>query len=184
MFPAQLPGRAIERTDAIARRDDNGVAVSGGRNDRGRRQCGAPPQLAGHGRKTADLAGGAGHAVDARSDDHAVVVAQEADGTPEQRRPPPDLALGRGAREAFSAFGAAGPTEARVAALVTAAGRFGSPLSELLVTQADALRANGRRRAEAQARRLPVLMLFPLAFCILPALLAVFLGPPLLSLLN
>jgi len=29
-----------------------------------------------------------------------------------------------------------------------------------------------------------VLMLFPLAFCILPALLAVFLGPPLLSLLN
>jgi len=103
---------------------------------------------------------------------------------PEARRLLADLALGRGAREAFSAFGAAGPTEARVAALVTAAGRFGSPLSELLVTQADALRANGRRRAQAQARRLPVLMLFPLAFCILPALLAVFLGPPLLSLLN
>lgn len=103
---------------------------------------------------------------------------------PEARRLLADLALGRGATAAFSAFGSAGPTEARVAALVRAAARFGSPLSGLLVTQADALRATDRRRAEAQARRLPILMLFPLAFCVLPALLCVFLGPPLLSLLG
>ena len=103
---------------------------------------------------------------------------------PEARRLLCDLALGRGARDAFARFGASGPTEARVAALVRAATRFGAPLSELLVTQADALRASDRRRAEAQARRLPVLMLFPLAFCILPALLIVFLGPPLLSFLH
>ena len=103
---------------------------------------------------------------------------------PEARRLLADLALGRGAREAFATFGAAGPTEARVAALVRAATRFGAPLSELLVTQADALRASDRRRAEAQARRLPILMLFPLAFCVLPALLAVFLGPALLSFLG
>jgi len=102
---------------------------------------------------------------------------------PEARRLLADLALGRGASEAFGAFGSAGPTEARVAALVRAATRFGSPLATLLVTQADALRTSDRRRAEAQARRLPVLMLFPLAVCILPALLCVFLGPPLLSLL-
>jgi Flp pilus assembly protein TadB len=101
---------------------------------------------------------------------------------PEARRLLADLALGRGGREAFISFGAAGPTEARVAALVQAATRFGSPLADLLVTQADALRASDRRRAEACARRMPILMLFPLAFCILPALLAVFLGPPLLSL--
>ena len=92
--------------------------------------------------------------------------------------------MGRGAHEAFHAFGSAGPTEARVAALVRAATRFGSPLAELLVTQADALRTSDRRRAEAQARRLPILMLFPLAFCVLPALLCVFLGPPLLSLVG
>jgi Flp pilus assembly protein TadB len=103
---------------------------------------------------------------------------------PEARRLLADLALGRGANEAFDAFGRAGPTEARVAALVRAATRFGSPLASLLVTQADALRTSDRRRAEAQARRLPVLMLFPLAFCVLPALLCVFLGPPLLSLLG
>jgi tight adherence protein C len=102
---------------------------------------------------------------------------------PEARRLLADLALGRGATEAFGAFGNAGPTEARVAALVRAATRFGAPLASLLVTQADALRTSDRRRAEAQARRLPVLMLFPLAVCVLPALLCVFLGPPLLSLL-
>jgi Flp pilus assembly protein TadB len=103
---------------------------------------------------------------------------------PEARRLLADLALGRGASESFAAFGAAGPTEARVAALVRSATRFGSPLAGLLVTQADALRSSDRRRAEAQARRLPILMLFPLALCILPALLCVFLGPPLLSLLD
>ena len=103
---------------------------------------------------------------------------------PEARRLLADLALGRGANEAFSAFGSVGPTEARVAALVRAATRFGSPLANLLVTQADALRLSDRRRAEAQARRLPILMLFPLAVCVLPALLCVFLGPPLLSLLG
>jgi Flp pilus assembly protein TadB len=103
---------------------------------------------------------------------------------PEARRLLADLALGRGANDAFAVFGEAGPTEARVAALVRAATRFGSPLANLLVTQADALRTGDRRRAEAQARRLPVLMLFPLALCVLPALLCVFLGPPLLSLLG
>jgi Flp pilus assembly protein TadB len=103
---------------------------------------------------------------------------------PEARRLLADLALGRGAKDSFAAFGMAGPTEARIGALVVAATRFGSPLSELLVTQADTLRTSDRRRAEAQARRLPILMLFPLAFCILPALLAIFLGPPLLSLLG
>jgi Flp pilus assembly protein TadB len=103
---------------------------------------------------------------------------------PEARRLLADLALGRGAHESFSSFGSAGPTEARVAALVRAATRFGSPLAELLVTQADVLRTSDRRHAEAQARRLPILMLFPLAFCVLPALLCVFLGPPLLSLVG
>jgi len=41
-----------------------------------------------------------------------------------------------------------------------------------------------RHRAEAKARRLPILMTFPLTFCVLPALLLVFLGPPLLSMLG
>lgn len=94
-----------------------------------------------------------------------------------------DLALGRPLPAALRGFGR-GDDEARVAALVVAATRFGAPLAELLVAQADALRTAERRRAEAEARRLPVLMLFPLSLTILPALLVVFLGPPLLSLLS
>jgi Flp pilus assembly protein TadB len=94
-----------------------------------------------------------------------------------------DLALGRSLPVALRHFGSGGD-DARVAALVVAATRFGAPLAELLVIQADALRTTDRRRAEADARRLPVLMLFPLAITILPALLIVFLGPPLLSLLS
>ncbi len=102
----------------------------------------------------------------------------------EARRLLADLALGQGGRRAFAAFGAAGPAEQRVAALIAASTRFGAPLADLLVLQADALRESDRRRAEAAARRLPVLMLFPLTFCVLPALLIMFLGPPLLSLMT
>jgi tight adherence protein C len=102
----------------------------------------------------------------------------------EARRLLADLALGQGARRAFGAFGASGPAEARVASLISSSTRFGAPLADLLVLQADALRESDRRRAETAARRLPVLMLFPLTFCVLPALLIVFLGPPLLSLVQ
>ncbi len=94
-----------------------------------------------------------------------------------------DLGLGRSLPDALRAFASSGD-EARVTALVVAATRFGAPLASLLVVQADALRTTERRRAESAARRLPVLMLFPLALTILPALLVVFLGPPLLSLLS
>ncbi|MBI3522434.1 MAG: type II secretion system F family protein [Chloroflexi bacterium] len=105
-------------------------------------------------------------------------------GLPAARRLLADLRLGRGPRTAFSGFAAQGPDEARIAGLVEAASRLGAPLADLLVVQADALRATERRNAETRARRLPILMLFPLTFCVLPALLIVFLGPPLLSLLN
>lgn len=103
---------------------------------------------------------------------------------PEARRLLADLRLGRTPRAAFAAFAAVGADEARIAALVESASRFGAPLAELLVAQADALRDGERRRAEAAARRLPIYMLFPLTFCVLPALLIVFLGPPLLSFLG
>lgn len=102
---------------------------------------------------------------------------------PDARRLLADLALGRSLPDALRGFGRGGD-DARVAALVVAATRFGAPLAGLLVIQADALRTTHRRRAEADARRLPVLMLFPLSLTILPALLVVFLGPPLLSLLS
>ena len=99
------------------------------------------------------------------------------------RRMLADLRLGAGLAPALRAY-ARGPVEERVAALVSVSNRMGSPLAHLLVIQADAIRESERRRAEATARRMPVLMLFPLALCILPALLVIFLGPPLLTLLR
>lgn len=109
--------------------------------------------------------------------------APEAVRGPEARRLLADLSLGTRLSDALARF-ASRPDEARIAALVGTSLRFGSPLAPLLVTQTDALRTTARHQAEAVARRLPILMLFPLAFCILPALLIVFLGPPLLSLLS
>lgn len=65
---------------------------------------------------------------------------------------------------------------------ITNAERNGVSVAEVLAIQADELREKRRQRAEERAMRLPVLMLFPMVTCILPPLLAVLLGPPLIEL--
>lgn len=95
-----------------------------------------------------------------------------------------DLSLGRGHRAALARFGERGDDARRVAGMILVAHRLGAPLAQALAVQADSLRLERRRRAEARARRLPVLILFPLTLCVLPALLLLFLGPPLLSFLR
>jgi len=62
------------------------------------------------------------------------------------------------------------------------ADRFGTRMSEALQVHADGLRTQRKQRAEAAAAQLPVKLLFPLIFCIFPALLTVMLGPVALSL--
>lgn len=47
--------------------------------------------------------------------------------------------------------------------------RYGAPVSDSLVRVAVDLRLERRRHAENAARRLPVVMLFPLVLCVLPA---------------
>lgn len=95
-----------------------------------------------------------------------------------------DLALGRGRAAALARFGATGPDAARVAAMLVLAQRLGAPLAQALAAHAESLRLERRRQAESRARRLPVLILFPMTLCILPALLILFLGPPVLSFLE
>lgn len=68
------------------------------------------------------------------------------------------------------------------AAAVRQAESLGSSLATTLRVQRDLMRARRRRRAQEASRRLPVLILFPLVFFFLPALLIVFLAPPLLHL--
>jgi hypothetical protein len=61
------------------------------------------------------------------------------------------------------------PSLAPVAEVLALSERSGAPTAELLERLADEARADLRRRAEAHARRVPVRLLFPLVFLVLPA---------------
>ena len=69
-------------------------------------------------------------------------------------------------------------------AAVVQAEQLGVSLSNILQIQADAMRLKRRQRAEEEAHKAPVKMLFPLAFLVMPSLFIVLLGPSLFILLR
>lgn len=62
--------------------------------------------------------------------------------------------------------------------------RLGASMSDTLVIQADNMRDLRRQRARTQAMKAPVKMVFPLVFCIFPAIFVVVLLPSLISLMQ
>ena len=73
-----------------------------------------------------------------------------------------------------------GPDLRRLAATLERSSRLGAPVLRSLVGFARDVRARDLARREERARRAPVLMLFPLVFCILPAFVVAAIVPAVL----
>ena len=59
--------------------------------------------------------------------------------------------------------------------------RFGTSVADSLRVHSDSLRTKRRLRAEEAAAKIPLKLLFPLIFCIFPAIMIVLLGPAVIS---
>jgi len=101
----------------------------------------------------------------------------------ELRRYLGDLGLGRSRREALLGLVDRTQLESmrQFVMAVIQADELGTGLARTLRAQARALRAARRVRAEEQARKAPVKLLFPLVLCIMPVLLLIIMGPALLE---
>ncbi len=66
-------------------------------------------------------------------------------------------------------------------AMLIQAERFGTSIGEALRVHAEHLRTKRRQRAEEAAAKIALKLLFPLIFCIFPALLLVLMGPAIIQ---
>lgn len=90
-----------------------------------------------------------------------------------------DMRLGASRREAYAALAARSEVQdlQRFSKAIMQADAYGVSIGQVVRTQARDLRLKRRQRAEERAAKVPVRVLFPLMFCILPVLFVVVLGP-------
>jgi tight adherence protein C len=69
-------------------------------------------------------------------------------------------------------------------AIVVQATELGVPIANVLREQAREMRIRRRQRAEETAQKVPIKILFPLIFCLFPAIFIVVLGPGLINIMN
>jgi tight adherence protein C len=90
-----------------------------------------------------------------------------------------DIEMGRSRRQAYESLAnRTGVVELRrfIRAIIQA-DIHGIPLADVLRTQAGEMRIKRRQRAEEQAMKIPVKVIFPLILCIMPVLFIVVMGP-------
>lgn len=97
-----------------------------------------------------------------------------------------EIQIGKPRGEAFTAMAKRTSVEEMrtfVTALVQA-DRLGLPIGAVLREQAQQMRLVRRQRAQAQAQKVTVKILFPLIFCIFPVLMIVVIGPGAIRLMD
>ncbi|MEH0108727.1 type II secretion system F family protein [Tersicoccus sp. MR15.9] len=97
-----------------------------------------------------------------------------------------DMQVGRSRREAYTDLSErTGVTDLRrFVRSIIQADQYGIAISGVLRTQAAEMRLKRRQRAEEKAMQIPVKVLFPLMFCILPVLFIIMLGPAAIGVIN
>jgi tight adherence protein C len=90
-----------------------------------------------------------------------------------------DVQLGRSRREALRDMSdrtGVEDVQTFISAIIQA-DQLGVSMSKILRLQSDQMRTRRRQRAEEEAQKAPIKMLFPMVFLIFPALFVVILGP-------
>jgi tight adherence protein C len=97
-----------------------------------------------------------------------------------------DMQVGRSRRDAYMSMAARTdvPDLRSFVRAVVQADIYGIAIANVLRAQAKQMRVKRRQRAEEKAMKLPVKVLFPLMFCILPVLFIVIIGPAVINVMK
>lgn len=97
-----------------------------------------------------------------------------------------EMQIGLSRSDAIRAMGERSdiPELRNFASSMVQAERLGIPVANVLRIQAGEMRTKRSQRAEEMAQKVPVKILFPLIFCILPVLFIVILGPAVISIFS
>lgn len=97
-----------------------------------------------------------------------------------------DIQVGRSRKEAYldMASRVDVPDLRSFVRAIVQADAYGIAIAKVLKAQAQEMRTKRRQRAEEHAMKIPVKILFPLIFCILPTLFIILLGPAVLRIIS
>lgn len=97
-----------------------------------------------------------------------------------------EVQIGTSRSDAFRALGerVSDPDVKNFVTAIAQADQLGIPIAAVLREQTTAMRLARRQKAEAQAQKVTVKILFPLMVCIFPALMVVILGPAVIRMMQ